>query len=187
MHGRFFWNLRTRVALLKSVDYFRQSIQVDTNYPQAFAGLADAYVELVGFGDLKPEQGIPEAREAALKAIAIDDSVAEGHNALAYCAGLEWNWAGATKEFQRAIELNPGYVAALYQYAFFLSTMGQHAKAIALARQALELEPLSPVVSYRAGRVYFQARNYPKATEQFRRILELNPSDPLGLYGLGLI
>jgi serine/threonine protein kinase/Tfp pilus assembly protein PilF len=187
MRGRFFWNLRTRVALLKSVDYFRQSIQADTNYPQAYAGLADAYVELVGFGDLKPEQGIPEAREAALKAIAIDDSVAEGHNALAYCAGLEWNWEGATKEFQRAIELNPGYVAALYQYAFFLSTMGQHAKAIALARQALELDPLSAVVSYRAGRVYFQARDYPKATEQFRRILELNPSDPLGLYGLGLV
>jgi serine/threonine protein kinase len=187
MRGRFFWNLRTRVALLKSVDYFRQSIQADANYPQAYAGLADAYVELVGFGDLKPEQGIPEARGAALKAISIDDSVAEGHNALAYCDGLEWNWAEATKEFQRAIELNPGYVAALYQYAFFLSTMGQHAKAIALARQALELDPLSPVVSYRAGRVYFQARDYPKATEQFRRILELNPSDPLGLYGLGLI
>jgi serine/threonine protein kinase/Tfp pilus assembly protein PilF len=187
MRGRFFWNLRTRAALFKSVDYFRQSIQVDPNYPQAYAGLADAYVELVGFGQLKPERGIPEARAAALKAIALDDSVAEGHNALAYCAGLEWDWAGAAREFQRAIELNPGYVAALYQYAFFLSTMGQHAEAIALAGQALELDPLSPVVSYRAGRVYFQARDYPKATEQFRRILELNPSDPLGLYGLGLV
>jgi eukaryotic-like serine/threonine-protein kinase len=187
MRGRFFWNLRTRAALFKSVDYFRQSIQVDPNYPQAYAGLADAYVELVGFGDLKPEQGTPEAKAAALKAIALDDSVAEGHNALGYCAGLEWDWAGATREFERAIELNPGYVAALYQYAFFLSTMGQHREAIALARQALELDPLSPVVSYRAGRVYFQARDYPKATEQFRHILELNPSDPLGLYGLGLV
>jgi serine/threonine-protein kinase len=187
MRGRFFWNLRTRAALFKSVDYFRQSIQADPNYPQAYAGLADAYVELVGFGDLEPERGIPEARAAALKAIALDDSVAEGHNALAYCAGLEWDWAAAAREFQRAIELNPGYVAALYQYAFFLSTMGRHAEAIALAGQALELDPLSPVVSYRAGRVYFQARDYPKATAQFRRILELNPSDPLGLYGLGLV
>jgi eukaryotic-like serine/threonine-protein kinase len=187
MRGRFFWNLRTRDALLKSVDYFRQSIQVDPNYPLAYAGLADAYVELVGFGDLVPEQGIREARAAALKAIALDDSVAEGHNALAYCAGLEWDWAAAVREFQRAIELNPGYVAALYQYAFFLSTMGQHSEAIALAEQALQLDPLSPVVRYRAGRVYFQARAYPKAIEQFRRILELNPSDPLGLYGLGLV
>lgn len=187
MRGRFFWNLRTKAALFKSVDYFRQSIRVDSNYPQAYAGLADAYVELVGFGDLKPEEGIPEAKAAGLKAIALDDSIAEGHNALAYCAGLEWDWAGAVKEFQRAIELNPGYVAALYQYAFFLSTMGQHSKAIALAGQALELDPLSPVVAYRAGRVYFQARDYPKAAEQFRRILELNPSDPLGLYGLGLV
>ncbi len=187
MRGRFFWNLRTRAALFKSVDYFRQSIQADPNYPQAYAGLADAYVELVGFGDVKPGQGIPEAKAAALKAIALDDSDAEGHNALGYCAGLEWDWAGAAKEFQRAIELNPGYVAALYQYAFFLSTMGQHREATALAGQALELDPLSPVVSYRAGRVYFQARDFPKATDQFRRILELNPSDPLGLYGLGLV
>jgi eukaryotic-like serine/threonine-protein kinase len=187
MRGRFFWNLRTRAALFKSVDYFRQSIQSDPKYSQAYAGLADAYVELVGFGDLQPEQGIPEAKAAARKAIALDDSVAEGHNALAYCAGLEWDWAGAAREFQRAIELNPGYVAALYQYAFFQSTMGQHPEAIALARQALELDPLSSVVLYRAGRVYFQARDYPKATEQFRRILELNPGDPLGMYGLGLV
>lgn len=187
MRGRFFWNLRTRAALFKSVDFFRQSIQVDPNYPQAYAGVADAYVELVGFGDLKPEEGIPEAKAAALKAIALDDSVAEGHNALGYCAGLEWDWTGAIREFQRAIELNPGYVAALYQYAFFLSTMGQHRAAMALAGQALELDPLSAVVSYRAGRVYFQARDYAKATEQFRRILELNPSDPLGLYGMGLV
>jgi len=187
LRGRFFWNLRTRAALLKSVDYFRQSIQADPNYPQAYAGLADAYVELVGFGDVTPEQGIPEAKAAALKAITLDESDAEGHNALAYCAGLEWDWAGATREFQRAIELNPGDVAALYQYAFFLSTMGQHTEAISMATQALELDPLSPVVLYRAGRVYFQARDYPKATEQFRRILELNSSDPLGLYGLGLV
>ena len=187
MRGRFFWNLRTRAALFKSVDYFRQSIQVDPNYPRAYAGLADAYVELVGFGYLKPEEGIPEAKAAALKAITLDDSVSEGHNALAYCAGLEWDWAGAVREFQRATELNPGYVAALYQYAFLPIDYGTTRGGDCPGWTSLELDPLSPVVSYRAGRVYFQARDYPKATEQFRRILELNPNDPLGLYGLGLV
>jgi tetratricopeptide (TPR) repeat protein len=149
--------------------------------------LADAYIELVGFGNVEPAEGIPKARAAALRAIKLDDSLAEAHAAAAYCNGLEWDWAGAQNEFQRALELNPGYLTALYQYAFFLSTMGKHKEAITVSQQALELDPLSPVVLYRAGRVYFQARDYERATEQFRRILELNPSDPLGLYGLGLV
>jgi len=187
LRGRFFWNQRTREGLLKSADYFRQSTKVDPNYPQAYAGLADAYVELVGFGDVVPGQGIPSAEAAASKAIQLDDSLAEAHTALAYCDGLEWNWAGAQKEFQRALELNPGYVTALYQYAFFLSTMGKHSEAMIVSRQAVELDPLSPVVLYRAGRVYFQARDCPSAGKLFGRILELNPNDPLGLYGLGLV
>jgi serine/threonine-protein kinase len=187
LRGRFFWNQRTRAALFKAVDYFQQAGDADPNYPQAYAGLADAYVELVGFGQMVPAEGIPKAKAAAMKAIALDESLAEAHTALAYGNGVNWDWGGAHKEFQRALQLNPGYVTAVYQYGFFLSTMGKHREAIALARQALELDPLSPIVLYRAGRVYFQARDYEKAIEQFRRILELNPNDPLGLYGLGLV
>lgn len=186
LRGRYFWNQRTQASLFKSLDYFRQAIQADPNYPQAYAGLADAYVELVGFGHLNPAEGIPEAKKAALKAIAMDSTIAEGYDALAYCEGLAWNWAAAQKDFQRAVELNPGYVTALYQYAFFLSTMGKQLQAILMAKQAVELDPLSSVVLYRAGRVYLQARRYKDAAQAFRRILELNPTDPLGNYGLGL-
>jgi len=187
LKGRFFWNHRTRDALNKAVDYFRQANEIDPNYPQAYAGLADAYVELVGFGVLGSAEGVPKAKAAALKAIDLDASLAEPHTALGYILAEEWDWTAAQKEFQRALELDPGYVIGLYQYAFYLSVMGKHDEAIPVAQKALELDPLSPIVLYRAGRVEFQARRYDEAAALFRRILELNPNDPLGLYGLGLV
>jgi eukaryotic-like serine/threonine-protein kinase len=187
LRGRYFWNQRTRDGLLRSVDYFRQATIADPNYADAYAGLADAYVELVAFGNLVPADGLPKAQAAASKAIALDDSQAEAHAALAYSHAAEWDWVGSQKEFQRALELNPGYVTALYQYAYILSMVGDQKKSIALAQQALQLDPLSPVVMYRAGRVYFHARDYAKAAGEFRRILELNPNDSLGVYGLALV
>ncbi len=187
LRGRYFWNQRTREGLLKSVDYFRQATIADPSYSEAYAGLADAYVELVAFGNLVPSDGLPKAKAAASKAIALDDSLAEAHAALAYSHAAEWDWVGSQKEFQRALELNPGYVTALYQYAYILSMVGDQKESLSLAQQALQLDPLSPVVMYRAGRVYFHARDYGKATSEFRRILELNPNDPLGIYGLALV
>jgi TolB-like protein/DNA-binding winged helix-turn-helix (wHTH) protein len=186
LKGRFFWNRRTRDGLGKAEEYFRQASEIDPNDSLAYAGLADTYIELVGFGNLDPSEGIPKAKAAALKAIALDDSLAEPHTALAYTLAAEWDWMAARKEFQRALDLDPGYVIGLYQYAFYLSVMGKHDEAIPLAQKALELDPLSPIVLYRAGRVEFQARRYDESIELFRRILELNANDPLGLYGLGL-
>ena len=187
LRGRFFWNQRTREALKKALEYFQQASEIDPNDPLAYAGLADTYVELVGFGDLKATEGFPKAKAAALKAIALDDSLAEPHTALGYALAVDWSWMAAQKEFQRALELNPGYITGIYQYAFFLSVMGKQEQAIPLARKAVELDPLSPIVLYRAGRVEFQARQYDEARRLFGRILELNPTDPLGLYGLGLV
>jgi TolB-like protein/DNA-binding winged helix-turn-helix (wHTH) protein len=187
LRGRFFWNQRTREALNRALAYFQQASQIDPNDPLGYAGLADTYVELVGFGDLKAAEGFPKAKAAALKAIALDDSLAEPHTALGYALAVDWNWVAAQKEFQRALVLNPGYVTGIYQYAFFLSVMGKKDEAIPLARRAVELDPLSQIVLYRAGRVEFQARHYDEARLLFGRILELNPTDPLGLYGLGLV
>jgi len=93
---------------------------------------------------------------------------------------------GGAERVSTGARLRSGYVIGLYQYAFYLSVMGRHDEAIPLAQKALELDPLSPIVLYRAGRVEFQARRYDEAIELFRRILELNANDPLGLYGLGL-
>jgi TolB-like protein/DNA-binding winged helix-turn-helix (wHTH) protein/Flp pilus assembly protein TadD len=187
LRGRFFWNRRTRDDLFKAADYFREATEVDPSDPQAYAGLADAYIELVGFGNVLAAKGIPEAKAAALKAIELNESLAEPHVALAYVYGVDWDWANARREFRRALELNPGSAVALYQYGFFLSLVGKPGEAFPPIEQALDLDPLSPIVLYRAGRVYYHAGQYDRAAELFGRILELNANDPLGLYGLGLV
>lgn len=187
LKGRYFWNRRTRDDLNKSVEYFQQATAADPSYTEAYAGLADAYVELVGFGNIVPSVGIPNARAAALRAIELNDALAEPHAALAYGNAADWNWTAADAQFQRALELNPRYVVALYQYGFFLSMLGRQQEAVRFVRQALDLDPLSPIVLYRTGRVYFHGRQYDQAEEYFARIVELNPADPLGIYGLGLV
>ncbi len=187
LRGRFFWNRRTRDDLLKAREYFEQAVIADPTYALAHAGLADTYVELVGFGNLAPAEGLPKAKAAAEQSIAIDPSLAEGHNALGYAHATGWDWSRADAEFRQALALNPGYVVAMYQYGFFLSLMGHQDEAIPLVERALASDPLSSIVRYRAGRVYYQARQFGKAHEQFAKILELNPADPLGIYGHGLV
>jgi TolB-like protein/DNA-binding winged helix-turn-helix (wHTH) protein len=187
LKGRYFWNRRSRDDLNKAQDYFLQATQIAPNDPLAYAGLADTYVELVGFGNMNAAEGVPKAKAAAAQAIALDDSLAEPHTALAYALAEDWDWAAAQKEFQRAVDLNPGYVTGIYQYGFFLSVMGKQEEAIPLALRAVDLDPVSPIVLYRAGRVQFQARHYEEALALFHRILELNASDALGLYGEGLV
>jgi TolB-like protein/DNA-binding winged helix-turn-helix (wHTH) protein/Flp pilus assembly protein TadD len=187
LRGRSFWNQRTSDGLYRAAESFRESNQIDPSYARGYAGLADAYIELVGFAYIEPSEGINKAEAAAQQAISLDDSLAEAHTALGYTRALKWDWQGSEKEFKRALELNPGYVVALYQYGFILSMWGRNDEAIALAQKALELDPFSPVVLYRAGRVYFHARRYDEASNLFRRILELKPDDQMGLYGVGIV
>jgi TolB-like protein/DNA-binding winged helix-turn-helix (wHTH) protein/Tfp pilus assembly protein PilF len=187
LRGRFFWNQRTPDALFRAADFFRQAIEADPHYAQAYAGLADTYADMVAFGDLYPAEGFRRATAAAQRAIELDPNMAEGHNALAFTRAAEWDWAGAQQEFERALELNPRYVPALYEYAFILSMWGRDAQATALARRALDLDPVSAVALYRSGRVYFHGRHYDEAERLYRRILQLNPYDQLGLYGIGML
>lgn len=187
LRGRFFWNRRTRDDLLKAVEHFQRATEIDPADALSYAGLADAYVELVGFGNIPPTEGIPKARAAALKSSALDPSLAEPHAAMGYGAAADWQWTESESEFQRALELNPGYAVALYQYGFVLSMFGRQAEAVRMMERALAVDPLSPIVHYRAGRVYYQARQFDQAIEQFKAILELNPNEWLGLYGLGLV
>ncbi len=187
LRGRYFWNRRTRDSLNKALDYFRQASEKDPKDPTAYAGMADSYVELVGFGNMDSAEGIPKAKAAAQKAIELDDSIAEPHTALGYALAEDFEWVAAGKEFQRALELDPGFVIGLYQYALYLSVLGRHDEAISFAQKALDLDPLSPIVLYRAGRVQFQARHFADAEKLFSRILELDVSDPLGLYGQGMV
>ena len=152
MKGRFYWNKRTPEGLHKSVDFFEQAIQSDPSFALAYSGLADAYSLLAGpeaGGDMPPNEALPKAKAAALKAIELDGSLAEPHVSLGHISYFyDRDWQRAEREFKRAIELNPNYPVAHHWYAIFLSVVPQRLpEALAEIRRAQELDPASLIIN----------------------------------------
>jgi eukaryotic-like serine/threonine-protein kinase len=177
LKGRYWWNKRTNEGLNKGIEYFQQAIAKDPTYALAFAGIADSYSILSDNGFVVPKESFPKAKEAAQKALEIDDSLAEAHASLGLIkSDYEWDWSGAEREFQRAIELNPGYATAHHWYGMDLWVMGRVEEAIAELKRALELDPLSLVTNRNLGLALFYARQYDQAIEQERKTLELEPN-----------
>jgi serine/threonine-protein kinase len=178
LKGRYCWNKRTDEDVRKAIEYFKKAIDSDPSYALAYAGLADAYLVLGGFGiaTLAPKDSYPKAREAAIRALEIDDRLAEAHASLAYCLGnYDWNWTSAEREFKRAFDLKPSYATAHHWYGFiYLTAMGRVNEAIAELKHALELEPLSLPVGSNIGFLLYLARRYDEALEHFRRNLEMD-------------
>ncbi len=147
LKGRYFWNKRTAESLARAIALFQQSIQVDPTYAPPYAGLADCY-ELLGsapYTVLPPREAFPKAREAARKALQMDDKLAEAHVSLGYYDLVyEWHFAEAQKEFERALELRPDSATAHQFYAYYLTVSGKLDEAIAERKRAVELEPLNP-------------------------------------------
>ena len=186
LRGRFFWNKRTGADLRKAIDFFNLAIANDPNYALAHAGLADCYDLLSEYGEVAPKAGYPKAKAEAVKALSLDDKLAEAHASLGYSLiNYDWDWRKAEKEYQRAIQLNPNYATAHQWYAECLMTQARHTEAIAEARQAERLDPLSLIISQGVGGKYFYARRYDEAIEQFRRTLELYPNFPMTHQRLG--
>src|SRR5260370_38442069 len=132
LKGSFFWNQRTPEGLKKAIQYFRQALERDPKYAAAYAGIADAYYLLPGISDLPPGEAWPKAREAAQKALELDDTLAEAHTSLASIKCYQdWDWDGAGLEFRRAIELDRNYPAAHLWYGRYLASLGRHDEAIA--------------------------------------------------------
>jgi len=179
LQGRYFWNKRTPEGLKKSVDYFEQAIKKDPGYALAYAGLADSYITIGDWNLLPSKEVFPKARAAVLKALEMDDELAEAHNALAAIKKYyDWDWPGAEKEHKRAIELNPNYPTAHQWYAEFLFAMARFDEAIAESKRAQELDPLSPIIFYSGGAAFYFSRQYDKAIEQFKKALNLDPAFP---------
>ena len=177
LKGRYWLDKRTPEALSKAIEYFQQAIAKDSSYALAYSGLADCYGVLPTFAFVPPKEAYPKAKEAALKALEIDDTLAEAHTSLAIVkAGYDWHWSGGEREFQRAIALNPDYAMAHMWYGFTLALMGRFDEAIAEAKRALELDPLSLNINWFLGLVYIFARQYDQAIEQYRKALELDPN-----------
>ena len=177
LKGRFYWNKRTGGALKKSIDYFNQAIEKDSNFALAYAGLADSYV--VPANPLPPKENMPKGKAAALKALELDDTLAEAHTSLGrILAVYDWNWTGAEKEFKRAIELNPRYAVAHQWYGDFLTVTGRSNETIAEEKLAQELDPLSLIINFDLALAFYYAHDYDQAIEQIRKTLELDPNFP---------
>src|SRR2546423_5635012 len=190
LRGRYCWNKRTEEGLRKSIEYFRQAIETEPTYALAYAGLADAYTVLGSFGisALAPCEAFPMAKEAAARALEIDETLAEAHaslaNSLAY---YDWDWAEARREFARAFELKPGCTTAHHWYGLiYLTSMGRLDEAFAEIKRAHELEPLSLSINTDYGFLPYLMRQYDRAIDEYRKALELDQNFIYTHWKLGL-
>ena len=191
LKGRFYWNKRNSESFEKALGFFQQAIERDPNFALAYSGLADTYDLLGGpeaGGDMSPNEVLPKAKAAALKAIEIDETLAEPHVSLAHAKYYyDRDWAGAEREFKKAIELNPNYAQAHFWYAVYLSVVGRQREALAEIRRAQELDPLSLPINAWVGRILALLGQTDEAIEQLRKTIEMDSNFILARHRLGLL
>lgn len=184
--GRFFWNNRSSDDLRKSIDLFDQAIALDQNYALAYSGLAESYVLLHLFSQAHDKEAFTKARQAAEKALSLDEDLVEARTALAmYRTQAEWDWVGAEREFKRAIAVNPGYATVHQTYGEFLGFMGRIDESIAQVERAAELDPLSLSTNTARAFPYLAAGRHDETIGKLKPALEMDANFPLALYYLG--
>jgi len=178
LKGRYCWEMRTREGLRRSIKYFQQALEKEPGYAMAHAGLADSFIVLGDNGFLPASEAFPRAREAALKALELDDTLAEAHAALASSLySYKWDYAGAEREFQRALELSPQCAQAYHKRAINLLAMGRPNEAVSSIKRARELDPLSPRINANVGLILYLTRQYDQAIAELNKSLELDPGN----------
>ena len=186
LKGRYAWNKRTEEELRKGTEYFQQAIDLDPSYALAYAGLADSYNMLADYSVLPPKEAFPRAAAAASKALEMDDTLSEAHTSLAFVKmAYEGDWAGADREYRRAIELNPNYATAHQWYASYLVMMRRFDESINEIKRAQTLDPLSRIINSNLGLHYYYARLYDQAIDQLHKTINLNPDFGLAHFYLG--
>jgi TolB-like protein/DNA-binding winged helix-turn-helix (wHTH) protein/Tfp pilus assembly protein PilF len=176
LQGRHYWAMRTDESLKRAVEYFSQAIHEDPNDARSYAGLAQCYIVLPMLTRASQAEAYPKARDAAAKALALDNSLAEAHLSIAEIRFyLDWDFAGAEKEFRETLNLNPNYSTGHQWYGEFLSIMGRHPEAIRELQAALTLDPLSAVVHLQYGNTMAQARQYDQALDQYHEAMKVDP------------
>ena len=176
LKGRFYWSMRGRENLLTAAGYFQQAITEDPAYALAFSGLSDTYRQFDQYG-VAPGECMPKAEAAARKALDLDDTLAEAHASLAgVLYRYHWDWDGADREFQRALELDPNYAEGHRGYAIYLLTTRRDEEALPEARHAQELSPLSPVIGVEVAMALLRLGRYDEAVEQLRKTRALDPT-----------
>ena len=190
LEGLHYWNKRTGKDLSTAIELFNQAIDKDPKYALAYVGLADSYSLLTIFSDARPRDAFPRAKAAALKALEINETLAEAHNSLAYVYEYyDWNWKAAEAEFKRALALNPNYAMAHYWYGELLGWLGSYEESIQEMKRALELDPVSLIINTGLGYTYLRARQLDQALTQLHKTLELDPNFALahGILGRAYI
>jgi serine/threonine-protein kinase len=188
LKGRHSWNKRSEEELKHAAEYFRTAVDIDPDYALAHSGLADCYIVLAGFGFLSPAEAFPKAKSAALRALEIDNSIAEAHASLAFVTGCyEWDWIEEGRRYKHAIELGPTYATTLHWYSFHLVRMGLIDEAISVSRRAVDLDPLSLQISVNLGYWYFVAGEYDKSRKQCLKAIETDPNYHYAHTVLGII
>jgi TolB-like protein/DNA-binding winged helix-turn-helix (wHTH) protein/Flp pilus assembly protein TadD len=176
LKGRFYWSKRSPETSLKAVGYFQQAIERDPAYAPAYSGLSDTYRAFDVQGLAPPRECMPKAEDAARKALALDDTLAEAHASLAgVLYRYDWDWDGAEREFRLSLELEPNYAEGHRAYAVYLMTVRRHEEALAEARRARELSPLSLVINTELGLALVRLGRYDEAIEQLQKTLEIDP------------
>jgi serine/threonine-protein kinase len=190
LQGRFYWKKRDKEGIQRAIDAFNRAKDIDPNYAQAYAGLADAYIvrSTVTYNPMPAREASVIAKYNAEQAIRIDDELGESHAALGVVQHrYEWNWAAAEKQYRRALELNPDYAQTYYWYSNLLAITGKTEEAFVHSLKAQELDPFSPLADVNVGRVLYYARQYDKSHEQLTSALKKDPGNSSAEYVIGLI
>jgi DNA-binding winged helix-turn-helix (wHTH) protein/tetratricopeptide (TPR) repeat protein len=186
LKGRYYWWKTTPEEFRKSRDYFQRAVDADPSYALGYCGLNSYYGFGAAWGMLPPDEGWPRAQKAMAKALELDDTLAEVHNDLgAHKMVVDRDWAGAERDIRHAIELNPKFDEVHYLYSFYLVAMGRFDEAIAEAKRALELDPLSLRITQHLGHSFYYARRYDEAIAQYQQALELDPNNASAHESLG--
>jgi TolB-like protein/DNA-binding winged helix-turn-helix (wHTH) protein/Tfp pilus assembly protein PilF len=177
LRGRFYLARRRTSDVKRAVSYFEKAIARDPRYARAYAGLADSYSVMRAYNLAPQSESIRHARAAALKALELDEGLAEAHTSLGLIAQIyDWDWQAAEQRYRRAIELDPNYATAHHWYAELLAYRGRFDEAFAGIERARQLDPLSLIIATDRGEILYLSRDYDRAIAQVRGVLEMEPN-----------
>jgi DNA-binding winged helix-turn-helix (wHTH) protein/TolB-like protein/Tfp pilus assembly protein PilF len=177
LRGRFYWSKWNKASLEKAIESFEEALAIDKEYALAYAGISDSYGILGYLNFLSPRDAYPKSKEAALKALELDNTIGEAHSALAQTKLFyELDFAAAEKEMRRSVELSPNYANAHGLYGTYLSAMGRFNEALAERKRAFEIDPITPFTVNAVGWAYYYERKYDEAIKWYKKALELDPN-----------
>lgn len=185
LRGRYYWNRRTGGEVKKALEQFQRAVDKDPTYALAYVGLADCFAVLEQYTGTPALEALPKAKAAALRALEIDDSLAEAHTSLGYINAFSWQFGEAEEEHKRGIQLNPNYPTAHQWYGVYLRAMGRVDEAMAEFKRAQQLDPLSSVITFETANLYLLKGDLDSAIEQCKKTIDLDPSFPRAYGYLG--